>query len=335
MQDKFNFIIDETTISSERYNYCKDENYAPVVYGVDSNFIMHAGISALSCIKNTFGVKLNVIVVTSCEDKLEFSKLSTLVSGTPHALTIVVISDAMFAHLPATRAFPASVYFRLLAPILFKEYRFLLYLDADIVALDSVQRLLQQDAPMNVASCVVQEPCEQEKLSFAIGISEGNYFNSGMLYINTKIWNENKISQKVYKILTESGSSFKYFDQDALNIALQGKVKYLDPKYNRQIKAGHTKKDLNVIPANDTVLLHYVGKDKPWQRWNQQAISIYYRNYLSVSPWRNVILPNPVVAKDIKKYYRALWHKKSYANSLLWFSKFLLVQIIERLRTYP
>ncbi len=37
-------------------------------------------------------------------------------------------------------------------------------------------------------------------------------------------------------------------------------------------------------PPNETVLLHYVGSDKPWQLWNQQQISTYYRKYKKMSP---------------------------------------------------
>ena len=36
-------------------------------------------------------------------------------------------------------------------------------------------------------------------------------------------------------------------------------------------------------PPNETVLLHYVGSDKPWQLWNQQQISTYYRKYKNVT----------------------------------------------------
>ncbi|MBD3716990.1 hypothetical protein IE994_09145 [Enterobacter hormaechei] len=106
-----------------------------------------------------------------------------------------------------------------------------------------------------------------------------DYFNSGVLYVDARTWNENKISHKVFECLLERGADFKYFDQDALNVVLNEKIMFIDGKYNCQIKAGHKKEDFMREPPNETVLLHYVGSDKPWQLWNQQQISTYYRKY--------------------------------------------------------
>lgn len=332
MKAELDSIYNGSIVNRESYNFHSDENYMPVAYGVDSNFLIHSGVSVLSFIKNASGARLHFIIVTSSYNKLEFTRLSTLVSDTAHALTIVLISDGLFAHLPKTKIFPASVYFRLLIPIIFKEYSFILYVDADIVAINSVNELLQQHLPVNVACCVVKEPCEQRKLSLAIGIADGDYFNSGMLYINTKIWNKNNISQNVYQCLLESGDKFKFFDQDALNIALYGKVMFLTDKYNKQIKVGHTKADMSIFPDNDTVLLHYVGKDKPWQIWNQQPISNYYKHYQALSPWCDVISVRPIKVKEIKKYSKMLWLKKLYGDSIFWFLKFSFVFIVGKLK---
>jgi len=332
MENKFEFINDDLIINRESYNFFNDQNYVPVVYGVDGNFLMHAGVSILSFIENANGVRFHFIVVTSCESKYELSKFSNLLSDSLHALTVVVISDVIFKLLPATKTFTISVYFRLLVPIMFDHYKFILYVDADIIAINSVSDLIQNNMPLNVASCVVKEPREQAKLSYDVGIDEGAYFNSGMMYINTEVWNENSVSQKVYQCLIEKGASFKYFDQDALNIVLHDNVKFIESKYNKQIKAGHTKADMFFLPSCDTVLLHYVGKDKPWQKWNQQRLSCYYKKYLAISPWRDVIFQNPTCSRDIKKYIKTLLYKKSYSVSILWFLRFLLALAAEKLK---
>ncbi|MBD3698774.1 hypothetical protein IE982_13785 [Enterobacter hormaechei] len=69
-----------------------------------------------------------------------------------------------------------------------------------------------------------------------------DYFNSGVLYVDARTWNENKISHKVFECLLERGADFKYFDQDALNVVLNEKIMFIDGKYNCQIKAGHKRK---------------------------------------------------------------------------------------------
>jgi len=330
MENKSDFIGNDLIVSRESYNFFNDQDYAPVVYGVDKNFLMHAGVSVLSFIENANGIRLHFIVVTSCENKYELSKFREMMSDGLHALTVVVISDAIFQLMPVTNTFTASVYFRLLAPIIFDDYKFILYVDADIIAINSVSELLRNNVPLSVACCVVKEPCDQAKLSCDVGINEGTYFNSGMMYINTEVWNENNVSQKAYQCLIKKGSSFKYFDQDALNIVLQGNVEFIESKYNKQIKAGHTKADMCFLPSDDTVLLHYVGKDKPWQKWNQQRFSCFYKNYLAISPWRDVISKNPTCSRDIKKYIKTLWYKKSYLDGILWFLRFLIALLLKK-----
>lgn len=328
MQNAMHHDITSEKLISGRTDFNLDANksYSPIVYGVDGNYLMHAGVSILSIIHGASALPLHFIIITCEENTNEFSKIFSLVENTIHAVSIVVISDASFSVFPATKTFPVSIYYRLLAPLIFKSYSFLLYLDADIVALQSVDELIQENKPQNAICAVVKEPMAQSVLSKAVSIPDGDYFNSGVLYINVQRWNALQISQKVFDCLVERGSTFLYFDQDALNVILHGYVIFLKEKFNQQIKTGHKKYDFERLPPEDTVLLHYVGSDKPWHIWNQQAIGESYRHYLQVSPWRNVISDAPVKSSDIKKFYKTLRHQKKYIASFGWFLKYQCIR---------
>lgn len=328
MQNAMHHEITSEELISGRTDFNLDANkrYSPIVYGVDGNYLMHAGVSMLSVIHGSSNPPLHFIIITSEENIEEFSKFFSLVENTIHAVSIVVISDACFTVFPATVTFPVSIYYRLLAPLIFKEYSFLLYLDADIVALQPIVDLLQHHQPQNAICAVVKEPMAQSVLSKAVNIPEGDYFNSGVLYINVQQWNALNISQKVFDCLLERGSTFLYFDQDALNIILHGHVLFLTDKFNQQIKTGHKKYDFERLPPEDTVLLHYVGSDKPWHIWNQQAIGETYRHYLNNSPWSNIIGEEPVKLSDIKKYYKSLRYQKKYFTSMGWFVKYQYIR---------
>ncbi|MCW2257053.1 lipopolysaccharide biosynthesis glycosyltransferase [Providencia alcalifaciens] len=58
--------------------------------------------------------------------------------------------------------------------------------------------------------------------------------------------------------------------QDALNITLTGKVKFIDKKYNSQFSINYElKKDKKTIINNNAILIHYIGLTKPWHSWGE------------------------------------------------------------------
>ncbi|HFT8657068.1 TPA: glycosyltransferase family 8 protein [Enterobacter cloacae] len=312
------------------FNLDTEIHYSAVVYGVDGNFLMHCGISLLSIVQNTPEKTLHFFIITDQKNEVEFARLQSVIENTQHALTIIIISAETLTILPKTSVFPVAIYFRLLAPYLIKNYRYLLYIDADIVALNSISDLIEDYKPRDHICCAVKEPEQQLLLSKSINISDGDYFNSGMLYIDALNWNENNISQKVIECLLERRTEFKYFDQDALNVVLHKRVMFVDEKYNRQIKTGHKSADFMCEPPQETIFLHYVGSDKPWQLWNQQNISAHYRKYKKLSPWRDVADVEPRCAKELKKYYKMLLIKKQFVEAFYIFIKYHFVRLLEK-----
>ena len=82
-------------------------------------------------------------------------------------------------------------------------------------------------------------------------------------------------------------------------------------------------------PPNETVLLHYVGSDKPWQLWNQQQISTYYRKYKNVT-WCDVEDVSPRCAKELKKCYKTLNNKKQFIEAFCMFVRYHLARFLEK-----
>lgn len=311
--------INELIFKWMDYNFNPDVEYVAVAYGVDGAFLTHAGVSAQSIINQKPSKRIHFIIIVSDISDAECQKFQCLVNGTEHALSIIVISDAMFDILPSTVIFPVSIYYRLLSPLILKRYPYVLYLDADIIALGNLDDLLEVGKPVAKVAGVVREPGNQKALSASVNIPEGEYFNSGVLLVNTERWIDSNVSGKVVNFLSEKGGSFSYFDQDALNIILSGDVVFLSDRFNCQIKTGHTKALHNIMPPKDTVLLHYVGADKPWQSWNKQRMSVFYRTQKLQSPWSNVCDTPAVTLQERKKYYKTLWFNGEYGCSLAQF----------------
>ena len=68
-----------------------------------------------------------------------------------------------------------------------------------------------------------------------IGFDAGEpYFNSGMILIDMARWRERNCEQRVLDVLARWGHELPWMDQDALNIALRGEVRFLDLVWNWQ-----------------------------------------------------------------------------------------------------
>ena len=94
-----------------------------------------------------------------------------------------------------------------------------------------------------------------------------SYFNAGMMLINMLEFRKQKIGQQCLKLLTER-PEFICYDQDVLNIVCKGKVKYVDPKWNRkwrrELADGSYGTGCLAKTINDIKIIHYCTGFKPW-----------------------------------------------------------------------
>ena len=85
------------------------------------------------------------------------------------------------------------------------------------------------------------------------------------------------IAEKLFKLTAEN--NFKYQDQDAINVAFNGKMKELDCVYN--FKRAHQK----VFPEKTPLakIIHFVGPSKPWRKFTLNPVKILWYKYESLS----------------------------------------------------
>lgn len=127
----------------------------------------------------------------------------------------------------------------------------IIYLDADTIVNKSLLDLWNTDIE-NYALAGVKEYGEWFDY---IGVPNDKYINVGVLLMNLKYIRENKLDDKIIKLLNER--LFAFPDQDTINIVCENKIKYINPIYNSQI--------LTLITSN-AVVFHYIRKQKGWLR---------------------------------------------------------------------
>lgn len=165
--------------------------------------------------------------------------------------------------------YPVSMLYTMILPELIDVER-LIYLDSDIVVKSSLKELYQMDFEDNYICAV--EDANGKKYVKKFGMNgTSKFFNTGVMLVNCAKWRYNKSSDKSIEFaMAHTGTRFGY-DQTSLNILFEGKVKFIDLKWNLQfcpINIWATYEDdlqyKNAIENPN--IIHYVGDYKPWKK---------------------------------------------------------------------
>ncbi|WP_158780507.1 glycosyltransferase family 8 protein [Pantoea sp. BAV 3049] len=328
-EGSFERIIDEAFLDRNVHSHvlkaatggnASESEIRHVVLGVDGGFLRHAFITIQSIMEASPGQIFNFHLITGENTSNVKKNAAILLNGSPHGFTLHKISAELFSDFPTTALFTKATYYRLLAPHFLQGIDTLLYLDADIVCLNNFSTLWNSTKTHNKTAFVALEnESIRGELARNVGLITEDYFNAGVMLIDVTRWITEKISLQVFSVLNHRGETLQYLDQDALNIILEEKFGILPKKYNTLFKLGHKPKDYISMPSPDTVFLHYAGADKPWQKWNKQAVCQYYVDIYQRSVWATYPFDGPKNDQQAKKMYKLMFREKKILNGLKWY----------------
>ena len=197
----------------------------------------------------------------------------------------------------------SPTFYRLkIADLLPQEYEKAIYLDVDITVLDDLTELFNTNLEENYIGGV-------RSAAFALDKNNRDYYNSIELksldyYINAGVilWNLKQIRKdnltKTLNNLTKN--TYKFMDQDIINLACYGKIKPLNFKYNVMnyyqksfLSNTETAKELYEFYGKEEfesaikkpVIVHYASNIKPWNNKNIW-LSEYWLKYQKKCPFK-------------------------------------------------
>lgn len=234
-----------------------------------------------------------------------------------HAVTIHSLGAEKnrLAALPKPPRLPTAVYNRLLiCESLRSSASRVLYLDADLVCLANIDALRDLNLDGNILAAV--EDFDQAERKKAIDwIHDALYFNSGVLLIDIERWNACDITPRTMAKINELGRKSLIPEQDALNIAIDGRVLYLARAWNLQ-------RDIYPLSA-DTKFLHFSGHHKPWQVWSPNHHDEHFATYLKLSPWADWRF-SPASRKHRKRLAQHLFRHGPLTDAAWWYLRYAL-----------
>jgi lipopolysaccharide biosynthesis glycosyltransferase len=320
--------INEAVIGKERFPGSLAKNAGcdalHIVFGFDNAYARGMGVSITSLLKCNPG--LNMTFHLFCADLSggNTEKLSELSAECGCEINIYHLKQDFCECLPLCGHYSAAMYYRLVAPaVLQGTAERVLYLDSDFICMSRIDELPR----INLEGCVAAVVSDLEdfsvKRSSDLGLRHGQYFNSGFMYIDVEKWNREGISQIAIDLLSNSPVRLWWPDQDALNLALDGRVKFLDRKWNVMYDMGSMTEELECEP----VFLHYTAALKPWHAWCRHSLREHFNKCAAVSPWRSVPLEEPRIYDDMLAYAGILAAEKKYTAGVYCYCRCALFQI--------
>lgn len=233
-----------------------------IVTGSDDNYVPGVMVLIASAAFHNPGARFVVLDMGIRPDNRD--RIDALARRIDADIRRIEIPDDTFQDIPVTREhLTRSTYLRLLIPSLFPEEPRAIYMDCDMVVLDSLADL--DNLPLNEA-IVAAVPCPSPDMKdvVATGHRLGTYVNAGLLVMNLPIWRAEKVVEQCLQLLSNPDNPLLNEDQSAINIIARDRILLLPERYNVYSDPTAYKR-VEDLPARP-VVVHYVVGNKPWKR---------------------------------------------------------------------
>lgn len=205
-------------------------------------------------------------------------------------LEFVEIDETIFTQAVSDR-YPKQMYYRLLAPSILKDIDRIIYLDPDILIINSLEALWNLDLEDKViaAAAHTQTTDIANTINKVRLNTEHDYYNSGVLLIDLEKAREVVDLDHLFDYVKEHENELLFPDQDVLN-SLYGKyIKPLDDyiwnydarNYSRYLLRSQGRSDVDWVIEN-TSILHFCGKAKPWKKNYRYRFGVLYKHYMKL-----------------------------------------------------
>ena len=200
----------------------------------------------------------------------------------------IEVKEEEFKEFPISSRYPLEIYYRLFASdLLPASLGRILYLDVDIVVIQSLKELYTMDFEDNlyIACSHVSENMTHLNAK-RLGLNEDvPYINTGVLLMNLIALRKQLNKQDILNYVNTYKKKLVLFDQDVLTALYGDRTKLVDyRKYNLSermmnfynLRNPRNKMDLDWVKQN-SVIIHYCGKMKPWNRRYIGCLDCFYR----------------------------------------------------------
>ena len=269
----------------------------------DNNFVMQAGVFITSLLMTNDADAISMHIVS--DNLSEESRLSLMhITRQFHAqISFYEFDIDKISSFPigAKNHLSLATYYRILLPeIVPPALHKVLYVDCDMLAVDSLEELWNTDVSSYSCAACADMFYDDQSIGARLGYDiRMHYFNAGMLLLNLDWWRKNNVSEKIITYISTFPEKCHAHDQDALNAVLHGTIRRVSARYNIQLD--FLKKNYsNMVIADTEVLhdavtswknpciIHFTGPSKPWKYQCFNPFEPLWHFFQNMTQWRNL-----------------------------------------------
>ena len=278
-----------------------------VMYTFNDNFVPQSAASIISILENNKTAKaINFYLVVMDVSKENQQKLKSMIEDYGRKVHFIELKnlDSYFGFNFDTGKFHPIVLSRLLVDqLLPSKIDRLLYIDGDTICRGNIQELFTIDMQGKIVGMALENTFGSKNKA-TLGLQNTHYYNAGILLIDLKKWRKEKIGKKIIEFFSREKDlkEFRYNDQDILNCFFKNEIFTIPPKYNytnaldryyykdlKQIEepAEYYSKEIFDEARANPLIVHYLGEERPWRKYNTHKYRHDYKKYLHMTDWKD------------------------------------------------
>ena len=255
-----------------------------ILLTLNRNYLSVALVMLFSLIANNKDVDLRIYVLSKDLRDEDFLPLKS-----PKVLFFLINPSLNLDDAMTTKRYPEEMYYRLFAfSLLPDSVDKILYLDPDIIVNGSLRELY--DTPLGstyTAGCSHVKEMLTKINSLRLNTESATaYLNTGVLLMNLALIRRDFTKEMIERTIAENRSRLLLPDQDIMVILFKERITVLDSlKYNLSDRiltlarlSGIKGLTLDYV-KNNTVIIHYCGRNKPWREGYHGTLGRFYFHY--------------------------------------------------------
>jgi lipopolysaccharide biosynthesis glycosyltransferase len=262
-----------------------------ILVTLNKNYLKQLEVMLLSILKSNTARYFKVYIISKELKENDLRDLEKRLNNKFLNFVLLDFDDSLLVDAPISARYPLEIYYRLFAAkVLPLEVKRILYLDPDIVVINSLEDLYKCDFEDNyfVGATHVRNLLRKINKLRVKAKNNGYYLNTGVMMMNIEKLREEQNVQAVYDFINKNRFFLTLPDQDVLFGLYGHKVKLVDYLvYNlsdRMLTRDNLlgkKIDLEWVKKN-TVIIHYCGRNKPWLPRYRGVLDVFYKEIESL-----------------------------------------------------
>lgn len=261
---------------------------------LDENYLMPCKVMLNSFFtSNSNEADVTVYLLHSAIPAEKLKELSDFCSCFGAKLRSIAVDAALFENAPTSRRYPKEMYYRLLSPLILpQELNRVLYLDPDMLIINPLRPLWELNlygktfaAASHTGLTEMANEINNVRLDTA-----HEYFNSGVMLIDLNAARKLVTAEDIFACVSEHEKELILPDQDVFNILYGSQTMPVDDvvwnydvrNYSKYLIRSTGRHDMNWVMQN-TAVLHFCGKNKPWHEDYKNTFGLLYLHYMNLT----------------------------------------------------